>query len=128
MFYCFKYQRDVVRRALVFPEDGGIAASSLPSICVRLKNRNAHERVCLLPLDSNSKFVSNGVRRGGSGGAMWVENRATATLVHTSFVNNTAASSYTHKAIGGAISISGSARLELVEGCSLENNVARPEV
>lgn len=49
-------------------------------------------------------------------------------MANTEFVNNTAASSYTHKGAGGGIAVSASACLSMSEGCLLEGNVAGPEV
>lgn len=65
---------------------------------------------------------------GGSGGGLWVEDGAEAALANTILVNNTAASSYTHKGAGGGVAVSASARLSMSEGCELEGNVAGPEV
>lgn len=49
-------------------------------------------------------------------------------VTNTEVVNNTAASSYTHKGAGGGIAVSASALLTMSEGCRLEGNVAGPEV
>lgn len=84
--------------------------------------------ICLSPWNSGSSFISNAASRGGSGGAMWVEDGAAVSITATSFVNNSAASSYTHKGAGGAIAVSSSGWLELEDGCSLEDNFAGPEV
>lgn len=59
---------------------------------------------------------------------MWVEDGATATVSGTSFLNNSAASSYTHKGTGGAVAVSSSATLSLSEASILEGNSAGPEV
>lgn len=80
------------------------------------------------PLRSESSFVANAAGRGGSGGGIWVEDGAAAALAGTELVNNTAASSYTHKGAGGGVAVAASARLSMAEGCSLEGNVAGPEV
>ncbi|CAN0331427.1 unnamed protein product, partial [Ectocarpus sp. 4 AP-2014] len=76
---------------------------------------------------SDSSFVANAAGKGGSGGGIWVEDGAKAVLARTEFVNNTAASSYTHKGAGGGVAVSASASLTMSEGCVLEGNVAGPE-
>lgn len=81
-----------------------------------------------LPARSDSSFVANAAGKGGSGGGIWVEDGAKAVLARTEFVNNTAASSYTHKGAGGGVAVSASASLTMSEGCVLEGNVAGPEV
>ncbi|CAN0137797.1 unnamed protein product, partial [Ectocarpus sp. 13 AM-2016] len=75
----------------------------------------------------DSSFVENAAGKGGSGGGIWVEDGAKAVLARTEFVNNTAASSYTHKGAGGGIAVSASASLTMSDGCVLEGNVAGPE-
>lgn len=57
-----------------------------------------------------------------------MEDGAKAVLARTEFVNNTAASSYTHKGAGGGVAVSASASLTMSEGCVLEGNLAGPEV
>lgn len=77
---------------------------------------------------SGSRFVANAAGMGGSGGGIWVEDGATAALTTTELVNNTAASSYTHKGAGGGVAVAASAHLSMADGCKLEGNVAGPEV
>ena len=72
--------------------------------------------------------MANAAGMGGSGGGIWVEDGAAAELTGTELVNNTAASSYTHKGAGGGVAVAASARLSMADGCSLEGNVAGPEV
>ena len=79
-------------------------------------------------LHSDSSFVTNVAGKGGSGGGIWVEDGARAVLADTELVNNTAMSSYTHKAAGGGVAVSASASLYMTEGCRLTGNVAGPEV
>lgn len=78
--------------------------------------------------NSGSSFVANAAGKGGSGGGLWIEDGAKAVVTSTELVNNTAASSYTHKAAGGGIVVSASALLTMSNGCRLEGNVAGPEV
>ncbi|CAN0368531.1 unnamed protein product, partial [Ectocarpus fasciculatus] len=80
-----------------------------------------------LPDNVDSSFVANAAGKGGSGGGIWVEDGAKAVLARTELVNNTAASSYTHKGAGGGVAVSASASLTMSEGCVLEGNVAGPE-
>ncbi|CAM9770723.1 unnamed protein product, partial [Laminaria digitata] len=82
--------------------------------------------LCLTNI-SDSSFVTNVAGKGGSGGGMWVEDGARAVLAGTELVNNTAVSSYTHKAAGGGVAVSASASLDMSEGCGLRGNVAGPE-
>eukprot|EP00903_Cladosiphon_okamuranus_P016015 g14787.t1 len=76
---------------------------------------------------SGSSFVANAAGMGGSGGGIWVEDGAKAVLTGTELINNTAASSYTHKGAGGGVAVAASAHLSMADGCILEGNVAGPE-
>ncbi|CAM9283681.1 unnamed protein product [Chrysoparadoxa australica] len=68
----------------------------------------------------------NRVVKGGSGGALWVEDGASVTVKGSRFLRNQVSSSYTHRAVGGAIAASATAELT-VEGSTFEGNAALPD-